>query len=519
MTGSGSEPRPSPDVPTLRGTVQPPAGDREEPPATLFLLGVPFHDVTPEEVLAWIASRARSGRWGQIVTCNLDFIMQAWRDPEMHRIHLDADLVIADGWPPVVFSRLFGPRLRARVAGSDLVQRLGGFARDHGLSVYALGGSQGVAAEAMRILQTRTPGLQVAGWSSPPVANLLDMDHDGLRDTISRAKPDVLLVALGAPKQDKWIRMNNHRIGVPVAIGVGGSLDFVAGVQSRAPRWIQNIGLEWLWRLARQPRRLFKRYSSNLVFLTFLLGRLAFARLLPGGTGPRFAAPDASTLGSRGAVVVSLPGLRSADEAAVFCRLHEPTAEGKFLVLDLSGLSWLNSLELGAIARLARAAWRGKRRLFLSGVCARLSRLIRLMRLDRCLELPDSPDDWIRRLSQLAAAPEIRETQWIREGTDLRIVLPEEFEQEEAGRAGLKYHEIAAQSETKKVIVDGGRLRYIDSSGLRFLKTVWGAVGERAGHVMCLRSFGADVLDLLRREGLGPIPTEGPGLEGDVLKE
>src|SRR5258706_15854285 len=89
----------------------------QEPPPTLFVFGIPFHDVTEEETLAWIAGRARSGRPAQVVTSNLDFILQAWRDPEMHRIHLDADLVVADGWPPVGFSRFFGPRLKARVAG------------------------------------------------------------------------------------------------------------------------------------------------------------------------------------------------------------------------------------------------------------------------------------------------------------------------------------------------------------------------------------------------------------------
>src|SRR5262249_31220421 len=154
------------------------------------------------------AARARSGPPAQIVTSNLDFILQAWLDPEMHRIHFEADLVIADGWPPVGFSRFYGPPLKARVAGSDLVSRLGAIADADGLSLYALGGLPGVAETAMGILREKYPGLRVAGCASPPVARLLEMDHDGTRRALREARPDVLLVAFGAPKQDKWIRMN-----------------------------------------------------------------------------------------------------------------------------------------------------------------------------------------------------------------------------------------------------------------------------------------------------------------------
>src|SRR6185436_8770675 len=105
--------------------MSPPEGPAPLPssgtPPPLVLFGVPFHNVTLDESLAWIAARAKSGRSCQIVTTNLDFILQAWKDPEMHRIHYEADLVVADGWPPVAFSKFFGPRLKERVAGSDIV--------------------------------------------------------------------------------------------------------------------------------------------------------------------------------------------------------------------------------------------------------------------------------------------------------------------------------------------------------------------------------------------------------------
>jgi N-acetylglucosaminyldiphosphoundecaprenol N-acetyl-beta-D-mannosaminyltransferase len=459
-------------------------------PATLLVLGVPFHDVTEGEALAWIAARARSKQPSQLVTSNLDFLYQAWRDPEMHRIHFEADLVVADGWPPVLFSRFFGPRLRGRVAGSDLVRRLGDTARDHGLSVYALGGRPGVGEAALKILQERSPGLRIAGSGSPPVSPLLDMDHEGLRRAVAAAGPDLLLVAFGAPKQDKWIGMNVASLGVPVAMGVGGSLDFIAGAQTRAPRWIQRIGLEWFWRLATQPRRMFKRYSTDFLFLFMMLFRLALIRLSPAGRGARPTLPE-------GVAAVPLRPLARAEDAAAFCALHESASSGRILALDLSGFVWLNSLELGAIARLARAGRRRGRPLLLANASRRVARLIRLQRLDRYAELPDSAEAFSRRLDELALPPEERATRWTQEAGALTVLLPEEFDREEARRAGEEFARRSSAGGVGPVVVDGRRVRYVDSAGLLFFKTA-----RRSGAGLSLRSFPDPVMELLRSEGL-----------------
>lgn len=462
------------------------------PPLVLF--GVPFHNVTLDESLAWIAARAKAGRSSQIVTTNLDFILQAWRDPEMHRIHHEADLVVADGWPPVAFSKFLGPRLKERVAGSDIVPRLAAVARDHGLSIYALGGKPGVAKEAMRILQERSPGLRVAGCGSPPLATLLDMDHAAIRREISDARPDILLVAFGAPKQDKWIRMNSPRIGVPVSLGIGGSLDFIAGAQKRAPRWTQAIGMEWFWRLATQPTRLFRRYSSNFIFLFMMLARLIAIRLLPAG---RIDVPAGSK--------PRLPRLSSSTEASEFCASREPLARTEGLVLDLSDSTWLNSLELGAIAQLSRAARQGGRALVLLGVRSRVRRLLRLYRMERVAEMPESPEAW----AAFQQTPSGLETEWVDEGEHCRVVLPDQFECEEAWHALEEAERRAAAGKLRRVVVDGRRLRYIDSSGLQFLKTVRRCLDAIPGGAMSVRSFPEPALDLLRREGLGSIPSDG----------
>ncbi|HLY07829.1 MAG TPA: WecB/TagA/CpsF family glycosyltransferase [Planctomycetota bacterium] len=474
-------------------------------PPVLFLFGIPVHNVSTEETLAWIASRARSGRAAQVVTSNLDFIMQAWRDPEMQRIHLDADLVVADGWPPVFFSRFFGPKLQGRVAGSDLVVRLGPFARDHGLSIYALGGKEGVAAEAMRLLGERSPGLLVAGFSSPPQAKLLEMDHVGTSAHISKRDPQVLLVAFGAPKQDKWIRINLHRLGAPVALGIGASLDFVAGVQTRAPRWVQRLAMEWFWRLCSQPRRLFKRYSSNLLFLGTILFRLALVRCWPGGKSPGSPAPDPAGLKAQGATLARFSALATPADVEAFCAPLESVAREGILVLDLSECSWLSSLDLGALARLAQASRSSGRRLLLSRVPGRTARLLRLLRLDRWLDLPSSPSEWDRRLEELAAPLDQRRTRMGREGGALEIVLAEDFEGAEAARVLGWISRPEALADLERLTIDGGRLRFIDSSGLLLLQSAATWASGREGRILQLRAFPPQTLELLEREGLGAL--------------
>jgi N-acetylglucosaminyldiphosphoundecaprenol N-acetyl-beta-D-mannosaminyltransferase len=464
--------------------------------------------VTEDETLQWVVDRAKAGRPCHVVTSNLDFMLQAWRDPEMHRIHLEADLVIADGWPPVLFSRFFGPSLRARVAGSDIVPRLGATAQEHRLAIFALGGAPGVGEKAMGILKERFPGLRVAGCASPPKATLLEMDHRGLRETLAAARPDILLVAFGAPKQEKWIRMNAEAIGVPVSIGVGGSLDFIAGAQTRAPKFFRKVGLEWLWRLALQPRRLIGRYSSNILFLLLMLSRLTLARLLPAGRSGRWVPSEPELAQVPHAALLRFLPMADASEAARFLKEGEGVAAERPLVLDLSGLAWLNSLELGVLARLARTARRGGRVLALAGVAGRAARLLRILRLNRYLDLPSTADEWLRRQKELGAGPEERAARWSVEEGGATLLLPEQFEREEAERADGELDRRCGDG-VRSLLVDGRRLSYIDSSGLRFLRKAWSLLQKRPGGSIRLRSFPDSALRTLEREGLGFLSGDG----------
>jgi N-acetylglucosaminyldiphosphoundecaprenol N-acetyl-beta-D-mannosaminyltransferase len=178
--------------------------------------------------------------------------MRAQQDKAFRRVINQADVCLPDGVGLLWAARRLGCPLRERVAGSTLTVQLAERAAQSGWRVYFLGAAPGVADKAAEILQSRFPGLIVAGtWAGSPSPD----EQASIVERVRDAAPDILLVAYGAPAQDVWIARNQPLLRVPVAMGVGGSLDFIAGVAKRAPVWIQRIGLEWLYRLVREPWR------------------------------------------------------------------------------------------------------------------------------------------------------------------------------------------------------------------------------------------------------------------------
>ncbi len=245
----------------------------------IALLGVPFDPLTlagaVDRIDAMIAARTPH----YVVTANVDFLVQARRDAVLHRILVDADLVLCDGTPLVWASRWLGNGLPGRVAGADLVPLLLQRAAVRGWKIFLLGSAPGVAAEAARRIAEQYPTLPAIALYSPPFRLLRDMNHAEILDRIREAQPDLLLVSFGCPKQEKWISMHYRTLGVPVMIGVGATVDFLAGQVRRAPRWMQHSGTEWLFRLLQEPRRLFHRYSDDI--RNFFPALLAQRRGLP----------------------------------------------------------------------------------------------------------------------------------------------------------------------------------------------------------------------------------------------
>lgn len=225
-----------------------------------------------QEVCAWIVAHARNaGQPAFVITPNAQHIVLLENDRRLQDVYAHADLVIPDGISLLIAARLYGRSLQQRIAGVDIFKELCACAAETGLHVFLLGGRPGSAELAASVLQSDYPGLKCSTYC-PPLG--FEQSTLGLKQTaheITAARPDILFVALGAPKQEYWIYEHGLQLSVPVCIGVGGSFEIVGGVVPRAPLWTQNIGCEWLYRLCMEPRRMWRRY---------LLGNMEFASIV-----------------------------------------------------------------------------------------------------------------------------------------------------------------------------------------------------------------------------------------------
>lgn len=222
------------------------------PVRRIDILGVGVDDVTPAETLDLLTTWIDAGAPRRVVTPNPEIVMLARRDRAFARLLADADLAVPDGVGLLWASRLRGTPLRALVPGSDLAPWLAERSAARGDRWFLLGGAEGVAEEAGRLLAARYPGLCLAGTFAGDASPLGD---PATRAAIKAAGAvDVLLVAYGAPRQEAWMARNAD-LGIPLSIGVGGTLNFIAGRSPVPPRWVYNLGLGWAYRLVTEPWR------------------------------------------------------------------------------------------------------------------------------------------------------------------------------------------------------------------------------------------------------------------------
>ena len=236
----------------------------------LRILGIPIHDVTLDEAVEQAAVWVREGGAHQIATVNPEFVMAARRDPAFRAVLEGADLCLPDGVGITLAARYLGRPLRERVAGVDLVEALAARAAREGWRLFLLGAAPGVADRVASVLTARYPGLTVAGTHAGSPRR--EEEEDIVR-RVRDARSDILLVAYGAPAQDLWLARNLARTGAKVGVGVGGAFDYIAGVVPRAPRWMRRAGLEWLYRLIRQPWRWRRQRVLPLYALLVLISR------------------------------------------------------------------------------------------------------------------------------------------------------------------------------------------------------------------------------------------------------
>ena len=427
----------------------------------IAILGVPFDHVTIAQAIERIEAMIATRRPHYVVTANVDFLVQAHRDVELRRILLEADLVLCDGTPLVWASRWLGNALPERVAGSDLAPGLIRAAAEKGHRLFFLGAGPGIAAEAEARLRQQYPHINIVGTYSPPFSHLLEMDHEEMARRIRAANPDILLVSFGCPKQEKWIAMHHRSLGVPVAIGVGATLDFLAGRVKRAPDWMRRTGLEWIYRLLLEPRRLYRRYAGDLAcFLPTLATqwlRLALGRAAPSRPKENsFAVPDWHSLDA-GARLTR----RALERDAAFWRA-QPERNAHCLV-DVSKVRRVDATGVAFLIRWRKQMQERGRQLVLLAPSPALRRILGSMKL---------ADHFViaRDLTEATQHAESHSTSAIvqRDGTTRSLAWCGEIvaaNVEDVWRMTTEHIAAFVACRASLIIVDLARLRFIDSSG------------------------------------------------------
>lgn len=245
-----------------------PKSARETITQEVSVFGVKLSATTIPEASALVERSIRERQKVYICVADANALLAARKDATLNEIYRNAALSLPDGMPIVWLSKLLGKSGVERVRGTDFMRAITAMSCGLGLRHFYLGGAPGIAATLSEKLTAAHPGLEVAGALCPPFRELSADENLEMIETINSARPDVLWIGLGAPKQERWMAANFDRIDAPVMIGVGAAFDFLAGTKPEAPKWLQRSGLEWLFRLACEPRRLWRRYA--VVVPTFL---------------------------------------------------------------------------------------------------------------------------------------------------------------------------------------------------------------------------------------------------------
>ena len=365
---------------------------------SVAVLGVPFDNVTMHEAMDLIEEKIDEQGFHQVATANVDFVVHALYDQALQEMLCSCDLIVPDGMPIVWASRLMGSRLKERVSGVDLVPRLAELSARRGYGIYLLGASEKSSRRAAEVLQQRFPALRIVGRHAPPVSRLADMDHEEILSRIELAQPDILLVAMGHPKQEQWLAMHRHRLKVPLCMGVGASLDFIAGAVSRAPVWMQTSGLEWLHRAAQEPRRLAQRYFNDACGLA----RHLPAQVAANAMQPRRATNSSVQTHRQGNVsVISVSGDLTGSSLIDFeGQLGRAFVDDCHIVLDLTQTAYLGLDSVGFLVHLAKLMKRHRRQLWLTSIPPHVLRVFRAARMNHYFGSTSSVSDAVYRINK-----------------------------------------------------------------------------------------------------------------------
>lgn len=319
------------------------------------LLGLPFDVVDMDQAVRHVRQAARERQPCFLSTPNLNFLIGCRTDVGFRESVINSDLSVADGMPLVWIARLLRIPIRQRVAGSSLFEALRSD-RSERMSVYFFGGVDGAAETACRRLNAESSGLRCAGYESPGYGSIEDMSGDATIARINASRADFLLVSLAARKGQAWIERNRARISVPVISSLGATLNFAAGTVNRAPAWMQNFGLEWLWRIREEPR-LWRRYFTDGLALLALLSTC----VVPYAWYLRRHKPDDAHLATASAetseekqlCIVRLRGAWTRRNMTPLRDCFSRAARaGKDVKLEMSGVTYVDSAFVGLVMLL-----------------------------------------------------------------------------------------------------------------------------------------------------------------------
>lgn len=218
-------------------------------------------NLTMKETIDEIDKLIKEDKNAYVVTPNVDHIVKLETDKELQEVYKDADLILTDGKPLLWISKFYKTPIKEKISGSDLFPLLCEMAAEKGYNMFFLGAGEGVANKAAQNLTNKFPKLNIVGTYSPPFGFEKDKKEiEKIINMVNKANTQILIVGLGCPKQEKFIHKYRKELNVPISLGLGASLDFEAGNIKRAPKWMSDNGLEWLYRLSKEPKRMFKRY-------------------------------------------------------------------------------------------------------------------------------------------------------------------------------------------------------------------------------------------------------------------
>ena len=363
-------------------------------PDTIALFGLPITNVTMDQAISRLEDYIHSGRTHQIATANLDFARNSLKNDYLQRIICECSMVLPDGAPMLWASTLFDAPLKERVTGVDLIPQLARLSAEKGYGIFLLGSNEEDSLTASEVLRKRYPGVRIVGRYCPPVAPLHAMDNEDILRRIAAADPQILLVAFGNPKQEIWIHRHRDRLKVPVAIGIGGALNMIAGSLKRAPKWVQAVHLEWAFRMAQEPRRLLPRYTRDAVALiTHLPLGLAANRMQP--LERRHGKLEVSYEGS--VRVVRTPARLSGEVTRWLAREARDAAEaGQTMVLDMSATVRVEADGLGGLLEARRILLANGLWIWLSGMSNPVRRVLQFSAMADLFRIALTPAEAVR---------------------------------------------------------------------------------------------------------------------------